>query len=90
MTVTGRDDDMLRLVSVIDHQRRELDRIRGQPQASDARVWSATLPDLSTVPAGRMLRRTRSPLRHNGDALTNRLARRTCVYYIRHNQIGGQ
>ncbi len=28
MIVTGRDDDMLRLVSVIDHQRRELDRIR--------------------------------------------------------------
>jgi hypothetical protein len=26
--VTGRDDDMLRLASVIDHQRRELDRIR--------------------------------------------------------------
>jgi PAS domain-containing protein len=28
VNVTGRDDDMLRLVSVIDHQRRELDRIR--------------------------------------------------------------
>ena len=26
--MTGRDDDMLRLVTVIDHQRRELDRIR--------------------------------------------------------------
>ncbi len=26
--MTGRDDDMLRLVNVIDHQRRELDRIR--------------------------------------------------------------
>ena len=26
--MTGRDDDMLRLVHVIDHQRRELDRIR--------------------------------------------------------------
>ena len=26
--VAGRDDDMLRLVTVIDHQRRELDRIR--------------------------------------------------------------
>jgi hypothetical protein len=28
VNVTGRDDDMLRLVTVIDHQRRELDRIR--------------------------------------------------------------
>jgi serine phosphatase RsbU (regulator of sigma subunit) len=27
--VAGRDDDMLRLITVIDHQRRELDRIRG-------------------------------------------------------------
>ena len=26
--VAGRDDDMLRLITVIDHQRRELDRIR--------------------------------------------------------------
>src|SRR6476660_1887079 len=28
VTVAGRDDDMLRLITVIDHQRRELDRIR--------------------------------------------------------------
>ena len=28
MTVAGKDDDMLRLITVIDHQRRELDRIR--------------------------------------------------------------
>jgi serine phosphatase RsbU (regulator of sigma subunit) len=28
VTVAGRDDDMLRLIAVIDHQRRELDRIR--------------------------------------------------------------
>jgi hypothetical protein len=28
VNVTSRDDDMLRLVTVIDHQRRELDRIR--------------------------------------------------------------
>ena len=27
--MAGRDDDMLRLITVIDHQRRELDRIRG-------------------------------------------------------------
>ena len=26
--MAGRDDDMLRLITVIDHQRRELDRIR--------------------------------------------------------------
>src|SRR6266571_1250172 len=26
--VAGRDDDMLRLITVVDHQRRELDRIR--------------------------------------------------------------
>src|SRR5580704_12316528 len=28
VTVAGRDDDMLRLITVIDRQRRELDRIR--------------------------------------------------------------
>jgi serine phosphatase RsbU (regulator of sigma subunit) len=28
VTVAGKDDDMLRLITVIDHQRRELDRIR--------------------------------------------------------------
>src|SRR5690242_570687 len=28
VNVTGRDDDLRRLVTVIDHQRRELDRIR--------------------------------------------------------------
>jgi serine phosphatase RsbU (regulator of sigma subunit)/PAS domain-containing protein len=28
MIVAGRDDDMLRLINVVDHQRRELDRIR--------------------------------------------------------------
>ena len=31
--MAGRDDDMLRLITVIDHQRRELDRIRAAAAA---------------------------------------------------------